>query len=180
MRILDAEIKLREATREAEQVRDTLEYDERAETLAEDQMTLGGRTVGVVLEIEDLPNGAQEFAKEIALLSRVVEVMTEASDILAEPHTGRRAIAAETEAIELLLQTRRMNPNGGGGGGSNPGGGGGGTTSAIAQALAGPGENPDAKLDARTVRHETGKAGRELPAGFRHGLDQFLNRTIGK
>ena len=37
---------------------------------------------------------------------------------------GAPAIAAETEAIELLLQAKRQSPKGGGGGGSNPGGGG--------------------------------------------------------
>ena len=178
MRILDAEIKLREATREAEQIRDHIEYDEQVEKLSETQMELGGRTVEVILKIEELPDGKTEFAREIALLTRVVQVMNDAVDILEEPHTGRRAIAAETEVIELLLRTRRINPNGGGGGGSNPGGGGTGTTSAIAQALAGAGNEKDAHRTARSVRHETGKAGKELPAGFRHGLDQFLNRPL--
>ena len=51
--------------------------------------------------------------------------MDEATEILARPETGSPAIAAETEAIELLLQSKRINPKGGGGGGSNPGGGGG-------------------------------------------------------
>ena len=41
--------------------------------------------------------------------------MTEASTILARADTGSPAIAAETEAIELLLQSRRFNPNGDGG-----------------------------------------------------------------
>ena len=34
----------------------------------------------------------------------VSQVMAEAADILARPETGRPAIAAETEVIELLLQ----------------------------------------------------------------------------
>ena len=50
--------------------------------------------------------------------------MDEATEILARPETGSPAIAAETEAIELLLQSKRINPKGGGGGGSSPGGGG--------------------------------------------------------
>ena len=48
--------------------------------------------------------------------------MQEAETILAQPETGSTAIAAETEAIELLLQSKRINPKGGGGGGSTPGG----------------------------------------------------------
>ena len=54
--------------------------------------------------------------------------MSDATEILARPETGGPAIAAETEAIELLLQSQRINPKGGGGGGSTPGGGGTGTT----------------------------------------------------
>ncbi len=42
--------------------------------------------------------------------------MLEASVILEAPETGPTAIAAETEAIELLLQSKRINPKGGGGG----------------------------------------------------------------
>ena len=41
-------------------------------------------------------------------------------EILARPETGGPAIAAETEAIELLLKSNRINPNGGGGGGRRP------------------------------------------------------------
>src|SRR4029077_20701383 len=62
------------------------------------------------------------------------QVRGEATRILARPETGSRAIGAETEAIELLLQSKRFNP-GGGGGGANPGGGGGGTTNDSALTL---------------------------------------------
>ena len=63
--------------------------------------------------------------------------MDEATEILADPRPAP-AIAAETEAIELLLQSKRINPTGGGGGGSSPGGGGQGTTNDSALALVGP------------------------------------------
>ena len=57
-----------------------------------------------------MPDGESEFAYEIDLLGKVAGVMGEATEILARPETGSEAIAAETEAIELLLQSQRINP----------------------------------------------------------------------
>ena len=56
--------------------------------------------------------GASEFGYEIDLLGKVSAVMGEATTILAQPDTGDPAITtAETEAIELLLQSKRpINP----------------------------------------------------------------------
>ena len=93
---------------------------------------------------------------------------------------GRPAIAAETEAIELLLQSRRINPGGGGGGGANPGGGGGGTTSDSAMSLVGRGVNDKEVRDSRGVSHSTGDAGTTLPEEFRSGLDEYFNRLEKK
>lgn len=177
MRILDAEIDLREETRTTEKAREAIrgeEYAERAEKLSETQATLTRRTADVVAKIEDLPN-ADQFGKEINLLTQVAQVMLEAVDILAEPETGPTAIACETEAIELLLQARRIKPSGGGGGGSSPGGGGNGTTDQAALALIGPGIDADAEIDERGVTQAVGTTGKELPAEYREGLDRFLN-----
>ena len=76
------------------------------------------------------------------------EAMNDATSILGRPDTGPEAIAAETEAIEILLQAERANPkSGGGGGGSNPGGGGTGDTDAsLALELYGPSLTPMQKL----------------------------------
>ncbi len=69
-------------------------------------------------------------------------IMLDASLILNRPDTGKQAVAAETEVIELLLQTKRTDPNsGGGGGGTDPGSGSGGTTDEAAIAMIGPGIN---------------------------------------
>jgi hypothetical protein len=177
MRILDAEIDLREETRTTEKAREAIagEYADRAEALANTQRELAKRTAEVVLKIEDLPN-ADQFGKEINLLTEVTRVMLEADGILAEPETGPRAIACETEAIELLLETRRNNPKGGGGGGgSTPGGGGNGTTDQAALALIGPGVDKDATIEHRGVSQATGTEGKPVPAEFREGLDRFLN-----
>ena len=92
------------------------------------QKGLGERVDKLTQNIRELPDAETEFGYEIALLGKVSEVMGEATEILAQPETGDTAIAAETEAIELLLQSKRINPKGGGGGGSTPGGGGHGQT----------------------------------------------------
>lgn len=178
MRILDAEIDLREETRTTEKAREAIrgeEYAERAELLAQTQAELQKRTEVVVDKIRDLPK-SEQFGKEIALLTLVADVMEEAVGILAEPETGPTAIACETEAIELLLQSRRINPNGGGGGGgSSPGGGGNGTTDQAALALIGPGVDKEADIDERGVTQAVGVEGKEVPAEFRDGIDRFLN-----
>ncbi len=77
--------------------------------------------------------------------------------------------------IELLLQSKRANPNSGGGGGSSPGGGGEGDTETVALALHGPGSDPNAHIEAREVRQSTGTTSNQLPAEFRDGLEQFFN-----
>jgi hypothetical protein len=180
MRILEKEIELREETRSLEQVRPAIgknQFTERAYVLSESQADLGQRVEEVTEKIRELPTGNRLFAREIALLTRVAEVMGEATTLLRRPDTGPETIAAESEAIELLLQTRRANPQGGGGGGgSSPGGGGGsGDTQEAALALLGSGHDRDARLPARSVRHATGVTGRELPAEFRAGLDAYFS-----
>src|SRR2546430_7162359 len=102
--------------------------------------------------------------------------MAEATGILAGGETGSPAIAAETEAIELLLQSRRFNPKGGGGGGPNPGGGGGGTTTDSALSLIGTGVNAKEVRQATGATQATGDAGATLPEEFRTGLDAYFNR----
>ena len=109
-------------------------------------------------------------------MQAVANVMHEATEILARPETGSVAIAAETEAIELLLQSRRINPKGGGGGGASPGGGGGGTTNDSAIALLGGGVNDKEVREDHGVSQSTGDSGPTLPEEFRAGLDEYFNR----
>ncbi|MBI2823782.1 MAG: hypothetical protein HYX69_03710 [Planctomycetia bacterium] len=179
MKILEAEVNLREETRVAEQARAALpteEYGERAGGLRETQEGLSERVDKLTVRIRELPDGEEDFAKEIALLGRVEMVMDEAADILGRPDTGSQAIAAETEAIELLLQSKRINPRGGGGGGSSPGGGGSGTTSDAALALVGSGLNDKEVREDRGVSQTTGETGSTLPEEFRAGLDEYFSR----
>lgn len=178
MKILEKEIELREETRALEQARAALasdEFEEQALPLAETQEALSQRTGEVIHKIREIPEGDQKFGKEIALLTRVEHVMDEARDILAGPDTGPQAIAAETEAIELLLMAKRINPNDGGGGGSSPGGGGGGTTEQSALALLGAGDDRDANVQHKQTEQATGTTGRQLPEEFVGGLDAYFN-----
>ncbi len=178
LKILEGEINLREETRVAEQAKDGLKDDVRLEEalrLAKSQADLADRVAAVVDRIIELPNAEAEFAREMKLLRQVDQVMVEASSILAQPETGAPAIAAETEAIELLLKSRRINPNGGGGGGANPGGGGTGDTQDSALALLGAGLNQKEVREAPEIVQAVGTTGKSLPEEFRAGLDQYFN-----
>jgi hypothetical protein len=180
LQILEGEVNLREETRVAEQARPGLAaeaHKTEATRLSGSQDALKVRIDNVVGRIRDLPNGDQEFGKEIQLLTLVSQVMNEATEILARPDTGAPAIAAETEAIELLLQSKRINPKGGGGGGgATPGGGGGGTTQDSALALVGGGVNDKEVREDRGISQATGQSGPALPEEFRAGLDEYFNR----
>ncbi len=179
MQILEAEVNLREETRVAEQAKaglESKEYIERSGKLAQTQDGLSERVAKLTERVRELPDAESDFAKEIALLGRVELVMDEATSILREPNTGSAAIAAETEAIELLLQSKKINPRGGGGGGSSPGGGGSGTTNDSALALVGAGVNQKEVREDRGVTQSTGETGSALPEEFRAGLDEYFNR----
>jgi hypothetical protein len=106
----------------------------------------------------------------------VSRVMIEAAQILARPSTGADAIGAETEVIELLLQSKRINPKGGGGSGSTPGGGGGGDGVDAAIALVGRGVNEKQVREVREVQQTTGQSGSVFPGEFSAGLDEYFNR----
>lgn len=179
MKILEAEINLREDTRIVENARNALpsdEYGKLAGELSERQAVLSTRVAALNDRIAELPEAMENFGKEMRLLDAVESVMTEAAGILQEPNTAGPAVAAETEAIELLLQSKRINPKGGGGGGSSPGGGGGGTTSDAAIALMGKGTNEKEIREDTRVRQSVGDSGRALPEEFRRGLDEYFNR----
>lgn len=179
LQILEAEVNLREETRVAQQARPALETGEfgrQADALSGTQKGLHGRVEKVTKRIRDLPDADAEFGYEIKLMGQVATVMNEATGILARPETGSLAIAAETEAIELLLQSKRINPKGGGGGGRSPGGGGTGTTQDSALALLGNGVNEKEVREDRGVSQSAGESGPSLPEEFRAGLDEYFNR----
>ncbi len=183
MQALRDEMKLRDETRELENARTAMEADEHREKsrkLSKEQDRIGEHTNSAVEDILGLPQGEEKFGKELKLLAAVGQVMTEASDILRAPDTGAPAVAAESEAIELLLQTKRQNPNGGGGGGSDPGGGStAGSASSAALAELGPGSDAKSAVTGRPVGQATGRAGREFPEEFKTGLDAYFSNLEG-
>ncbi|MEM0968593.1 MAG: hypothetical protein AAGJ31_04530, partial [Verrucomicrobiota bacterium] len=179
MKILRDEIALREETRELEQARkglDRPEFLRRTKQLTEAQRELRNQTAGAANRIKSIPLGEQNFEREIGLLMDVAKVMGDAQQILAEPDTGERAIAAETEAIELLLESQRNDQNGGGGGSSSPSGMAGMMASFLESLKkAKKVEGAPSRAGERSVEQATGKGGRELPEEFRSGLDQYFN-----
>jgi hypothetical protein len=173
------EMKLRDETRELENAKAALatgEHTKKSVDLASKQYGIQAAVRGAFDDILKLPQGNEKFGRELKLLNAVQGVMMEAAGILDKADTGGAAIAAETEAIELLLQAKRAG-QGGGGGGSNPGGGGK-ADSASEAALADLGDGSDAESNAesRPVGQSTGKAGRELPEEFKTGLDTYFNK----
>jgi hypothetical protein len=181
MKVLEDEMALREETRVTEKARAALEnevYGKKAQQLAKTQGEIAEHVDEIVKKIEELEDGAAKFGKEIGLLNQVKNVMVvggnSAKALLSQPSTGADSVAAETEAIELLLKAKRVKPGGGGGGGSNPGGGGGGTTQSSALAQLGNTDAKQAKPLKRTVGQSTGKAGKKYPEEFRNGLDEYF------
>ena len=181
MKIARGEMDLREETRELENIRTALspaEYAEKARPLEMVQTVLRTRVDDVVLELLDIPEAEENFDNEMKLLNFVSDVMRQARGELSRPSTGAEVIAAQTEAIELLLQTNRQPPsNSGGGGGGSPGGGsagqGGGALSDISIS---PGVDTETTTGTkRSVGQSTGKAGQEFPEEFRSGLDTYFN-----
>jgi hypothetical protein len=178
LKILEGEINLREETRVAEQAKPAEEVDKygaEAARLSATQHQLQDRVVAVIGRIRELPDAESDFAKDLALLAQVNDVMKDATGILAGPETGAPAIAAETDAIELLLKSRRINPNSGGGGGANPGGGGTGTTQDTALALLGAGLNQKEVREHQGTEQSVGETGPVWPEEFRAGLDQYFS-----
>ena len=176
LRIIDREITLREETRELEQAKEALtadKYGERSVDLYDTQITLTEDTHEIAAQISLLPN-AQEprIQQQLAKVLRAAEVMDEVEDILAEPDTGPRAIAAITEVIETLLQTCRL-PNAPMITTAPP-------ATAAALRLMGLGDDSSgAFIENRTPGQATGKAGRVLPEEFRQGLDAYFNTLEG-
>ena len=172
MRIINREIQLREETRELEQAKEALsadEYSERSMELYDTQITLTEDTREVAAQISFLPNAHESMIqRQLRQVMQAAEVMDEVEDILAEPDTGPRAIAAITEVIEILLQTGRV-PNAPMTITAPP-------PTASALMLVGVGDDSSgAFIENRSPRQATGTAGRVLPEEFRQGLDAYFD-----
>jgi hypothetical protein len=78
--------------------------------------------------------------------------------------------------IELLLKSKRFNPNASGGSGADPGGGGSGQTEVAALALVGSGINAREIKEESEATQSTGLTAPGHPEEFRGGLDQYFGR----
>ena len=177
LRIIDREIQLREETRELEQAREAITldaYTERSIALYDTQITLTEDTHEVAAQISLLPTAEEPLIQQqLAKVTAAADVMDEVEDILAEPDTGPKAIAAITEVIEILLQTCRL-PNTPMVMTAPP-------ATAAALTLMGIGDDTGtAFMENRSPRQATGKAGRVLPEEFRQGLDAYFNVLEGR
>ena len=177
LRIIDREIQLREETRELEQTREAITldaYTERSIALYDTQITLTEDTHEVAAQISLLPTAEEPLIQQqLAKVTAAADVMDEVEDILAEPDTGPKAIAAITEVIEILLQTCRL-PNTPMVMTAPP-------ATAAALTLMGIGDDTGtAFMENRSPRQATGKAGRVLPEEFRQGLDAYFNVLEGR
>ena len=182
LKITEAEMELRDLTREVEQARSALEesaLDARTRALADEQEDIVFRTETVIEKIEELPDGSSTFDKELKILAAAQGAMEEAYELLDDGLTGPQTIEAETEAIELLLQSRRAG-KGGGGGGSSPGGGGGGTDGASALALAGRSSGAGERVEERDVRRTTARTISRIPIEFQEALDRYFEALEGR
>lgn len=184
MRIIGDEIDLRDETRTLDQLigksERTLDASEdikdRATGLAVQQMDIQERTLNVSQDIRALPNAMKNFDKELSKLKKGVQAMDEASALLTELKVGAQTNAAQTAAIEALLEARRGGGGGGGGGGDNGGGSmASGTTRRLPMDMIGPGRDAGAKIAPRQVGEGVGKTGKQLPEEFREGLDSVFN-----
>lgn len=177
MRIINREIQLREETRELEQAKEALtadEYRDRSIALYETQITLTEDTREVEAQMSLLPNAQERFIQgQLAKVGRAAEVMEEVEDILAEPDTGPRAIAAITETIEILLETGRM-PNAPMIRNAPP------ATASALMLLGVDDDSGKASIENRSPRQATGKTGRVLPEEFRQGLDAYFDALEGR
>ena len=177
LRIINREIQLREETREVEQAKKALtaeEYIERSKSLNETQKKLTSDSRKVAAKIRALPNAGERLIQaQLQKVTRATTVMEEVQEILAQPDTGPKAIAAITEVIEILLETRRI-PNAPAVMKAPP-------TSSPALRLLGLGDDGNkAFIEKRAPRQATGKAGRILPEEFRQGLDAYFDALEGK
>ncbi len=179
LQIIEGQVNLREQTRVAEQAREVagqVEHRREGNRLGNSQEELTNKVGDVVEKILLLPEGNERFQKEIGLLNQAEALMVDSKSIFQKPDTGSASLAIQTETIELLLQSKRINPKSGGGAGQAPGGGGKGDTGDAALALLGAGLNLKEKQDAREVSQATGLSGTSLPEEFRDGLNQYFNR----
>ena len=110
------------------------------------------------------------------MMATARRAMVEAAELMAVAETGRETLAAETEAIELLLQSRRAGGSSGGGGKSSasPGGGNGGTKASAALALGGRSAGDKEQGDERGMKRAARGEPSKIPVEFQESLERYF------
>lgn len=181
-RILKAEVGLRDATRVVQQSRDGIlphQHEESSAFLEKTQHDLHQRTKTLIGSLEEMQESKKKnYGKAIGRLVVAADAMGDAEDLLVSAETGSPTIAAETEAIEALLITKRAGNGGDGGDGGTPGGGNGQGSAETRSALAGIGGDQLLTED-RGVRQATGVTRAQIPDEFRAGMDAYFSALEG-
>lgn len=110
---IDDEMNLRDETRGFDRARAAMsatEQQERNDALTVLQMEIEERSLNTIDDIYALPNGGRSFDSEISKMKNAVTAMNEAMGMLYDQTTGEPTLAAESAAIEALLESRRQDP----------------------------------------------------------------------
>ncbi len=178
--LITQEVALRTETREAEAAKPALApdvYESRAAELETFQERLRADLDDVISKVENLPNAESSFANQLKLFRFSSDVMREARAELSRPNTGDEAVAAQTEVIELLLQSQRNSDNQSSSSNSSASGQSDERNEEDAGSNSAEKEESEVGADrSRDINTTTGREGRELPDEFRFGLDQYFNQ----
>ena len=176
MRILKRETDLREETRELEQVRagqEAAAVHRHIEGLAKVQVDLAVRTATVIKKVIALPNGEATYGKDIERLTDAIAAMRDAESLFVKHETSVATIAAETDAIELLQNSRRSKSSkGGSGNGAGDGERSGADLAGLASVLEGKTQDSMAR-PGRATDLSTGNESDRVPEEFRAGMDRL-------
>ena len=180
LQILEGEVNLREETRVAEQARPALAVrgvrQAGRQALRRPRTDCSDRVDKVIDRIRDCPTPRTSSPTRSACSGKVAGVMDEATEILARPETGSPAIAAETEAIELLLQSKRINPKRRRRRRGEPGRRRQRQDRRFGHGAPGRRRQPEGSPRGPRRLAGTGESGPVLPEEFRAGLDEYFNR----
>ena len=99
-----------------------------------------------------------------------------ATKTLVSPETGAPAIAAQTEVIELLLQSNKVSPDTSEGGGGGSGASAGGEADQAAVAMLGQSLNELARSRGLDTEVASSNARDDVPERFREGVVEYFDR----
>lgn len=177
LRVLESEVELREQTRGTEQRRETVDDDQHmaaAIRLSEAQDLLRDRLDVIVDSLQAEPQGELNFAGEIEVLSAASQAMNEATQTLQSRETGAPAIAAETEAIELMLQSNKIKPDDSGSGSASSSQAA--ATKEAAMQLLEEALNPLAKQRRGETETSIGRSRDQVPERLREPVRRFFDQ----